>query len=420
MAAEASEDDGDYDMEWAGVPTQLLLPTATGDTSSPATLSNRVAGLIGPSEPSLPTIVTRPPTEDQARPDSTMLASIPTPVSTSTSTSASAAASAYSSASSSNFPSSVGPGPNPWRAPPSNRKRRAAEFPKAAKPPKRKDAGTRDWSQYFEAQVERGVEYSGQGVVPARPQAAERSQRVTEERRREKEYSEHDLVVAPRVAAPAPRPLLGQEKQMVFRDSDTGAMAAMPVFETSFASLGVSLSATASRQEAPPESSPLLPRNAQERPAPLQRDHSRRSPAPRRDRYRRSPSPRRDYSRRTPSPRRDYSRHTPSPRRSPSPSRNYPRRRPSPRREPQPRPPSPRGRVRNPRPSLPRTRDSGWGQRRGNPSEPLQARQPEPAWLGAIETRDAGDPLATWGASSSGNSPGPSGPSPTAPSAPPG
>ena len=41
MAAEASGDDGDYDMEWAGVPTQLLLPTATRDTSSPATLSNR-------------------------------------------------------------------------------------------------------------------------------------------------------------------------------------------------------------------------------------------------------------------------------------------------------------------------------------------------------------------------------------------
>ena len=85
-----------------------------------------------------------------------------------------------------------------------------------------------------------------------------------EECRREKEYSEHDLVVAPRVAAPAPRPLLGQEKQMVFCDSDTGAMAAMPIFETSFASLGVSLSATASHQEAPPESSPLPPRNAQE------------------------------------------------------------------------------------------------------------------------------------------------------------
>ena len=145
MATKASEDDGNYDMEWAGIPSQLLLPTTTGDTSSPATLSNRVRGLIGPSEPLLPAIVARPPTEDQARPDSTMPASIPMPVSTSTSTSASAAASAYSSASSSNFPPSVGPGPNPWRAPPSNHKRQAAEFPKAAKPPKRKDAGTRDW-----------------------------------------------------------------------------------------------------------------------------------------------------------------------------------------------------------------------------------------------------------------------------------
>ena len=154
MAAEASKDDSNYDMEWAGVPSQLLLPTTTRDTSSPATLSNRVRGLIGPSEPSLPTIVARPPTEDQARPDSTMPASIPMPVSTSTSTSTSAAASAYSSTLSLNFPPSVGPRPNPWCTPPSNRKRQAAEFPKAAKPPKRKDAGTRDWSQYFEAQVE--------------------------------------------------------------------------------------------------------------------------------------------------------------------------------------------------------------------------------------------------------------------------
>ena len=234
-----------------------------------------------------------------------------------------------------------------------------------------------------------------------------------EERWREKEYSEHDLVVAPQVAAPAPRPLLGQEKQMVFHNSDTGAMAAMPVFETSFASLGVSLSVTASRQEAPPESSSLPPWNAQEQPALLQHDHSRCSPAPQHDRYRRLPSPRCDYSRCMPSPRRDY------PRRSPSPSHNYLRHRPSPQRESQPRPPLPRGRVRNPRPSLPQTQDCSWGQCHGNPSEPSQARQPELAWLDADETRDAGDPLATWGASSSGNSPGPSGPSLTAPSAPP-
>ena len=136
------------------------------------------------------------------------------------------------------------------------------------------DAGTRDWSHYFEAQVERGVEYSGQVVVPAQPQAVERPRRTTEDRRRESELPKHDLVVAPRIAAPVPRPLLGQEKQMVFRDSDTGAMAAMPVFETSFANLGVSLSTTAPRQEMSFEPSSLPPQDAHDRSAPSRHDYS--------------------------------------------------------------------------------------------------------------------------------------------------
>ncbi len=294
MAAEASDDGDDYSMDWTSAPIPPLLPSTANDTSSPATRNphpSRLSGVIMSSEPSLPTIVSRPSAEDLAQPDPAVPSSIPTPISASTSTSASAAASAYSSASSSNLHPSTGSGPNPWRAKPSNRKRRAAEFPKAARPPKRMDAGTRDWSHYFEAQVERGVEYSGQVVVPTQPQAAEGPRRANEGRRRENEHPKRDLVVAPRVAAPIPRPLLGQEKQMVFRDSDTGAMAAMPVFETSFASLGVSLSATAPRQETSSEPSSLPPQDAHDRSAPSRRNYSRRSPSPRRDHYRRSPSP---------------------------------------------------------------------------------------------------------------------------------
>ena len=103
----------------------------------------------------------------------------------------------------------------------------------------------------------------------------EESCHTTETRRRENEHPRHELVVAPRVATLTPCSLLGQEKQMVFRDSDTGAMAAMPVFETSFASLGVSFSATAPRQEMPFEpSSSLLPRDVPGQTAPSRRDHS--------------------------------------------------------------------------------------------------------------------------------------------------
>jgi len=207
---------------------------------------------------------------------------------------------------------------------------------------------------------------------------------------------------------------------MVFRDSDTGAMAAMPVFETSFTSLGVSLSATAPRQETSSEPSSLPPQDAHDRSAPSRRNYSQRSPSPQRDHYRRSPSPRRGYSRRSPSPRLGHLR------RSPSPQREYHQRPPSPRRESQRRPPSPRSRGRKPRPPLPLTRDSGWSQRRGNPnyegeqrrdprdpSGPARVQLPEQAWLDTGEARDAGDPQHTWGASSSGNSPGPSASSPT-------
>ena len=180
---------------------------------------------------------------------------------------------------------------------------------------------------------------------------------------------------------------------MVFRDSDTGAMATMPVFETSFANLGVSFSTTVPCQEMPFEpSSSFRPRDVPGQTAPSRHDHSRRSPSPLRGYPRRSPSPQRSHSRRSPSPRRGH------PRRSPPPQREYLRRPPSPWREYQRRPPSPRNRPRDSRPPFRATQDSGWSQRRGNrnykrepPREPLY---------------DDRDPLHTWGASSSGNSPG--------------
>ena len=159
------------------------------------------------------------------------------------------------------------------------------EFPKAARPPKRADAGTRDWSHYFEAQVEHGVEYLGQMVIPVQPRAAEGSCRMTKDHHSKNEHPKHDLMVTPCVAAPAPCPLLGQEKQMVFSDSDTGAMATIPVFETSFASLGVSLSTTAPHQEMPSEPSSLPLRDAPSQSVPSRRDNSRCSPSPCRDDY---------------------------------------------------------------------------------------------------------------------------------------
>ena len=97
---------------------------------------------------------------------------------------------------------------------------------------------------------------------------------MTEERCGKDEHPTHDLIVAPHVAAPAPHPLLGQEKQMVFRDSDTGTMAAMPVFETSFASLGVSLSTTTLCQEMLSEPSSLPPQDAHGQTAPSRCNYS--------------------------------------------------------------------------------------------------------------------------------------------------
>ena len=263
MAAKASDDGNDHSMDWTSAPSLPLLSSMADDTH----LLSSGSGVIVPTEPSQPTIVTRPSAESLARLDSAVSSAILMPISASTSTSASAAASAHSSASSSNLLPSAGPVPNPWRTKPSNHKRRAAEFPKAAKQPKQMDAGTRDWSHYFEAQVECGIKYSGQAVVPTQPRAVDGLRRVTEECRRENEHPRHDLVVAPRAAAPVPHPLLGQEKQMVFHDSYTGAMAAMPVFETSFASLGVSLPATAPRQGAPSEPSSLPPHGTHGQPA---------------------------------------------------------------------------------------------------------------------------------------------------------
>ena len=165
MATKASDDSDDYSMDWTSAPSLPLLSLTVDDTH----LSSSGSGMIVPTEPSQPTIVTRPSAENLARLDSAASSTILMPISASTSTSASAAASAHSSTSSLNLLPSAGPVPNLWCAKPSNRKRQATEFPKAAKQPKRMDVGTRDWSHYFEAQVEHGVEYSGQAVVPAQP-----------------------------------------------------------------------------------------------------------------------------------------------------------------------------------------------------------------------------------------------------------
>ena len=264
LAAEVSNDNNNY------VSPRPLVDTPVDTATAPESL--------------LPTTSVMPLTEDPAHLDAVTLSSIPTPISASTSTSASAAASAYSSTSSTSLPPSTGPGPNSWHAKSSNRKRHAAEFPKMPRPPKRVDAGTRDWSNYFKAQVERGVKYSGQAVAPLQPQAVEESRHATEMRRHEYEHPRHELAVAPRIATPAPHSLLGQEKQMVFCDSDTGAMAAMPVFKTSFASLGVSFSTTVPRQEMPFEpSSSFRPRDVPGQTAPSHHDHSRHLPSPLRD-----------------------------------------------------------------------------------------------------------------------------------------
>ena len=341
----------------------------------------------------LPTTGITPLTEDLACLDAVAPSSIPTLISASTSTSASAAASAYSSASSSNLPPSTGLGPNSWCAKPSNRKRRAAEFPKMPRPPKRVNAGTRDWSNYFEAQVERGVEYSGLAVTPSQPQA------MGESRHRRNEHPRHELVVAPQVATLALRSLLGQEKQMVFCDSNMGAMAAMPVFETSFVSLGVSFSATAPCQEMPFEpSSSLLPQDVPGRTAPSRCDHSRHLPSPCRGYPRRSPSPQCGYSRRSPSPR---CRHL---HRLPSPQREYLCHPLSPRHKYQRHPPSPRNHPHDSRPPFRMTQDLGWSQHHGNRNYEREP-QREPVY-------DGSDPLHTWGASSSLDSPSDSATSP--------
>ena len=84
----------------------------------------------------------------------------------------------------------------------------------------------------FEAQRERGVEYLGQEIVPSRSRAAELSRAAMDAHRSEASLASHEVMAASRVTIAAPRALQGQEKQMLFRDSDTGAMAAMPVFET--------------------------------------------------------------------------------------------------------------------------------------------------------------------------------------------
>ena len=172
MAAEASNNGDDYGMDWTSVPSLSQLPPVIDGISSPATLNpppSSPSDVIESSEPLRPAISTEPSAEDLARLDTVAPSSIPTPISASTSTSASATASAYSSASSSNPLPSAGLGPNSWRTKSSNRKRCATEFPKSARPSKRADAGTRDWSHYFEAQAERGVEYTGQTVIPAPP-----------------------------------------------------------------------------------------------------------------------------------------------------------------------------------------------------------------------------------------------------------
>ena len=67
------------------------------------------------------------------------------------------------------------------------------------------------------------------------------------------------MITAPRATFDVPCPLMGQEKQMLFWDADTGAMAAMPVFETLFASLGVSFPPSASRPDGLAGPSSLLP-----------------------------------------------------------------------------------------------------------------------------------------------------------------
>jgi hypothetical protein len=235
LAAMASDEDDDYSSEWVSVPIHIQPPPMTGETPSLDTTSEVVPPLV--TEPR----ELRPIGALELNPG--MSSSALAPVSASTSATASATTSPYSD-SSANLPSPpVGPSPTDWRAPSSNRKRRAADFPRAAKPAKRRDAGTRDWSGYFEAQVGRGVEYTGQEVISSRPHA------VVDARRPDPSHSSRDVIAAPRAALEAPRPLMGQEKQMLFRDSDTGAMAAMPVFETSFASLGVSFPSSAPKPE---------------------------------------------------------------------------------------------------------------------------------------------------------------------------
>ena len=189
MAAKASDDGDDHSMDWTSALSLPLLSLTADNTH----LLSSGSGVIVPTEPLQPTIVTRPSAESLARLDSAVSSAILTPISASTSTSASA----HSSALSSNLLPSAGPVPNPWRAKPSNRKRRAAEFPKVAKQPKRMDVGTRGWLHYFKAQVEHGIEYSGQAVIPVQPRAVDGSRCMTEECRRENEHPRHDLVVAP-------------------------------------------------------------------------------------------------------------------------------------------------------------------------------------------------------------------------------
>ena len=109
------------------------------------------------------------------------------------------------------------------------------------------------------------------------------------------------MVTAPQAMLEAPRPLMGQEKQMLFRDADTGAMAAMPIFETSFASLGVSFPPSASRPDGLTGPSSLPPRE----------ESYSRAAAPRRERPGRSPLPRREYRRCSPSPRHEYRQRSP-------------------------------------------------------------------------------------------------------------
>ena len=170
MAAEASDDGDDYGMDWTSVPSLSQLPPVIDGTSSPTTLNpppSSLSDAIESSEPLRPVISTVPSAKDLAHLDTVAPSSIPTPISASTLTSASATASAYSSASSSNPLPSAGLGPNSWHTKSSNRKRHAAEFPKSARPSKGADVGTRDWSHYSEAQAERGIEYTGQTVIPA-------------------------------------------------------------------------------------------------------------------------------------------------------------------------------------------------------------------------------------------------------------